>query len=92
MADILINFNLGFYKDGIFIMDRKLVIKQYIKFRFLIDLITTLSLFITDEVLNTNGLFDLLFLLRCYLIPDLATEMVFNFKIDQRLKNIKNKI
>ena len=40
-TDILIAFNTGFYKNGILVMNRKLVVIHYIKTWFLLDLVAT---------------------------------------------------
>jgi hypothetical protein len=80
----MINFNTGVYKEGILIMDRKKIFKYYWKFHFWIDLVTTLSLLLSEEVVNTQGIVDLLFLLRTMWISDLAGNLIDHFQIAQR--------
>jgi hyperpolarization activated cyclic nucleotide-gated potassium channel 2 len=39
--DMLINFNTGYYKNGVLIMNRKLIVINYMKSWFWMDLIAT---------------------------------------------------
>lgn len=41
MADIILNFNTGYYYKGLLIMDRKKIIKNYVSAWFWIDIIST---------------------------------------------------
>lgn len=41
-VDILLNFNTGFYRNGILIMSRRMIILEYLKSWFVIDLISTI--------------------------------------------------
>jgi hypothetical protein len=75
----MINFNTGFYKEGVLIMNRLTIAKNYWKIHFWIDLITTLSLLLSQEIVNTNGIVDLLFLLRTMWISDLAGNLIDHF-------------
>ena len=83
-VDILINFNTGYYQKGILILERHRIVKHYLKFHFWIDLITTLSLLLSEEVVNTKGIIDLMFLLRTMWISDLAGNLIEHFQIAQR--------
>jgi hypothetical protein len=51
-TDIIINFNTGYYVKGILIMNRTQIFKNYLKFWFWLDLLSTLPL---DWVLETAG-------------------------------------
>jgi hypothetical protein len=42
MTDILINFNCGYYKKGVLIMERKLIMINYLKTWFILDLMASL--------------------------------------------------
>ena len=41
LLDILINFNTGYYKKGVLIMNRKDIIVNYLKTWFILDLLAS---------------------------------------------------
>ena len=55
LFDILINFNTAIFKKGLLINDRKVIIKNYLKLWFWIDLVssfpytTTFNIFILGD-------------------------------------------
>ena len=42
MVDILISFNTGYYYSGIIVMNRKLIVKNYLSRRFILDILATI--------------------------------------------------
>lgn len=43
--DIAINFNLGFYDNGLIVLNRKLIIKRYFKKHFITDILALVSIY-----------------------------------------------
>lgn len=41
LLDIILGFNTGFYSKGMLVMNRKLIAKNYLKFWFWLDFIST---------------------------------------------------
>lgn len=61
-VDIFVNFNLAFFSaEGVVVSDRKGIISNYIRFSFWLDLISTISLALSDFHYP-----DLCFLLRIF--------------------------
>lgn len=72
-VDILVNFNLAFYKDEVVVFERAAIIKEYLRLMFWVDLVgvfpfETVALFLVGELGGTPSnkalLFSLLRLLR----------------------------
>lgn len=62
LFDIFICFNTTYYEEGGVILDRKKIIKNYIKYNFILESFTALIFFINHEY-HIEYL-DLIFLLR----------------------------
>jgi hypothetical protein len=68
ILDSVIQCNLSYYKEGIFVTSRTKIIKKYFKSKFAIDIVTVFSLLIGHN-------YQLFSLLRAFKVPDILSSI-----------------
>jgi hypothetical protein len=78
--DIVLDFNTGFYEEGVLITDRQQISINYFKNDFLINLISTAGLF-TQILFEDLTYLNFVFLLRLKQMTNLIAIIEEHFKI-----------
>jgi len=50
LCDMIISINLGYYEEGIIVTKRSLIIKKYLKEKFLFELFTTILVQLSGSI------------------------------------------
>jgi len=66
LLDVFLNLNTGYFNKGTLILERKIIIEKYLRFRFWLDLTTIVPVFIDPFSTYIQG--NLRFLQFCFLI------------------------
>ncbi|KAL4449972.1 hypothetical protein ABPG74_015091 [Tetrahymena malaccensis] len=74
MLEMIINLNTAYFSQGTTIVDRKLIIKRYFKFKFWIDIISIICL-------DQSSIIPLIFIIRVYQIFKILYDFDESFQI-----------
>ena len=80
--DILINFNTGYYEEGVIMLERNKIFQEYIRKNFWLDLLT--AMIIPFQAQMEYKLFMFIFLFRIFQVVEIIDDIEENWQIQLR--------